>query len=156
MTLPAFFLDDRRHCKDSTIMHPENGWGVDKAKAVCLPPGKQPCPFLAECLEYALTTHQEFGIWGGRSMRARGRIRKGPPEHGTIAGYGWHRRHDEPPCDDCRIAHNVRHTETNEKRPCRTHRSYPTVDAVPIRSDTTPYECHLCGMWHATTKRRAA
>lgn len=29
-----------------------------------------------------------------------------PPDHGTDAGYQWHRRHKVPVCDPCRMAHN--------------------------------------------------
>lgn len=155
MTLPAFFLDPRRHCKGSLLMWPEDTKGVAVAIAICQPPGKKPCPFVEECLQYALEHHEEHGVWGGRSMRARGRIRS-RPEHGTVAGYGWHRRHREQPCDACRTAHNAWKVDNNDKHPCRKVRAYPNVDAVPIRSDTTPYECHVCGQWHATTKRRAA
>lgn len=33
---------------------------IEQAKAVC-----QDCPVSAECLEYALRTHQDAGVWGG-------------------------------------------------------------------------------------------
>ena len=33
---------------------------IRRAKAVCAS-----CPVQSPCLAYALTTHQEFGIWGG-------------------------------------------------------------------------------------------
>jgi WhiB family redox-sensing transcriptional regulator len=29
------------------------------------------CPVRAQCLDYALETHQLFGIWGGLSERQR-------------------------------------------------------------------------------------
>lgn len=42
-----------------------------EAKAICAA-----CPVRAECLEFALATNQEFGIWGGASERERRRIRR--------------------------------------------------------------------------------
>lgn len=50
---------------------------TEEAKAVCAR-----CPVRQECLEYALATHQEAGIWGGLTedelralRRARSRAR---------------------------------------------------------------------------------
>lgn len=34
------------------------------------------CPRLDQCLEYALTNHERFGIWGGMSERERDRLKK--------------------------------------------------------------------------------
>lgn len=34
------------------------------------------CEVREECLEYALDTNQLFGIWGGKTAKERGRIRK--------------------------------------------------------------------------------
>ncbi|MFE9232025.1 WhiB family transcriptional regulator [Cellulosimicrobium funkei] len=48
------------------FFHPEGERGlmrqrrVEAAKAIC---GR--CPFAAECLDYAITTGQEYGVWGG-------------------------------------------------------------------------------------------
>lgn len=43
---------------------------VRRAKAVC-----RSCPVLIECLEYALATHQNHGIWGGLTPSERRRVR---------------------------------------------------------------------------------
>lgn len=40
------------------------------AKEVCAT-----CPVAEECLEYAMTTHQHFGVWGGTCERDRDRLR---------------------------------------------------------------------------------
>lgn len=40
-----------------------------KARKVCLV-----CPVKAECLDYALETKQEFGIWGGLTVTQRKRL----------------------------------------------------------------------------------
>ncbi len=44
---------------------------IDAAKAVCVT-----CPVRKECLEYALTTRQDDGIWGGLDEEERKRMRK--------------------------------------------------------------------------------
>jgi len=44
---------------------------IDRAKQVC---GE--CPVNVECLEYALETNQDSGIWGGTSEEERRNIRR--------------------------------------------------------------------------------
>ncbi len=44
---------------------------IDRAKQVC---GE--CPVNAECLEYALETNQDSGIWGGTSEEERRQLRR--------------------------------------------------------------------------------
>jgi WhiB family redox-sensing transcriptional regulator len=44
---------------------------VDRAKEVC---GQ--CPVKSECLDYALETNQDSGIWGGTSEEERRDIRR--------------------------------------------------------------------------------
>jgi WhiB family transcriptional regulator, redox-sensing transcriptional regulator len=44
---------------------------IDRAKQVC---GE--CPVNVECLEYALETNQDSGIWGGTSEEERRTIRR--------------------------------------------------------------------------------
>jgi len=41
------------------------------AKAICAE-----CSVRRQCLEYALTTRQDAGVWGGKSERERRRIRR--------------------------------------------------------------------------------
>ena len=45
---------------------------IDAAKRVC---GQ--CPVTHECLEFALGTNQESGVWGGLTEEERRRLRKG-------------------------------------------------------------------------------
>lgn len=63
-------------CKDK----PPKWWFPDdsrtpmnamKAKEVCAG-----CPVREECLQFAITTHQEYGIWGGMERRERKSQRK--------------------------------------------------------------------------------
>lgn len=55
-----------------------NAWDVvrivDAAKAVC-----GPCPVREACLQYAVETNQDTGVWGGTSEEERRKLRK----------YGW-------------------------------------------------------------------
>lgn len=44
---------------------------VQTARAICAE-----CPVQQECLEYALTHHEIFGVWGGRTERERRKLLK--------------------------------------------------------------------------------
>jgi WhiB family redox-sensing transcriptional regulator len=44
---------------------------IENAKAVC-----RQCDVQRECLEYALTTNQDSGIWGGTSEEERRALRR--------------------------------------------------------------------------------
>jgi WhiB family redox-sensing transcriptional regulator len=45
--------------------------GIQSAKAVCLS-----CPVNDPCLQFALETNQEAGVWGGKDEDERRRLRK--------------------------------------------------------------------------------
>lgn len=45
---------------------PERGESTAPAKAVCVG-----CPVRTECLNYAVTRNERFGVWGGLSERER-------------------------------------------------------------------------------------
>lgn len=51
----------------------------ERAKAVC-----RSCPVRRECLRYALTSVEQWGIWGATTARERERI--GVPGCGSING----------------------------------------------------------------------
>lgn len=44
---------------------------IRDAKVVC-----QQCPVMAECLKFAISTNQEYGIWGGTSEEERRVLRR--------------------------------------------------------------------------------
>jgi WhiB family redox-sensing transcriptional regulator len=44
---------------------------IAAAKAVC-----EACPVRLECLEFALSTNQEYGVWGGASEEERRVLRR--------------------------------------------------------------------------------
>lgn len=56
---------------DPEIFYPTDGASTAVAKAIC-----RTCPVRAECLEYALTNGERFGVWGGRSERDRRKMRR--------------------------------------------------------------------------------
>ena len=55
---------------DPESFFPEKGGSTREAKRVCTG-----CEVRAECLEFALTNDERFGIWGGLSERERRRLR---------------------------------------------------------------------------------
>lgn len=70
---------DRAACRDTSpeLFFPIGTTGValdqiDAAKRVC-----DSCPVAHECLEFALATNQEAGVWGGLTEDERRRVRKG-------------------------------------------------------------------------------
>ena len=75
-------LDDRwrEHAAcatvDSDLFFPVGVTGpavgqIAAAKAVC-----SGCPVRSECLEFAIATNQEYGVWGGTSEEERRALRR--------------------------------------------------------------------------------
>jgi len=56
---------------DPEAFFPEKGGSTREAKRIC-----SGCEVRAECLDYALTHDERFGIWGGLSERERRRLRR--------------------------------------------------------------------------------
>jgi len=56
---------------DPDLFFPERGASTREAKSVC-----RSCEVRLECLEYALSHGEKFGIWGGLSERERRRVRR--------------------------------------------------------------------------------
>jgi WhiB family redox-sensing transcriptional regulator len=54
---------------DPEAFFPEKGGSTREAKRIC-----QGCAVRDECLEYALSNEERFGIWGGLSERERRRV----------------------------------------------------------------------------------
>jgi len=79
---------------DPDAFHPDAGGSTREAKAVCAK-----CPVVEDCLQWALTTNERFGVWGGHSERERRAISNGTattcPDCGQLfygAGYNTHQR----------------------------------------------------------------
>jgi WhiB family transcriptional regulator, redox-sensing transcriptional regulator len=63
---------DRGRCKgaDPTVFYPEDDEDPGEvAKAIC-----ESCGVREACLEYAITTREKAGVWGGYTARERRRI----------------------------------------------------------------------------------
>jgi WhiB family transcriptional regulator, redox-sensing transcriptional regulator len=56
---------------DPDLFFPERGASTREAKEVC-----RGCVVREDCLEYALSNGEKFGIWGGLSERERRRVRR--------------------------------------------------------------------------------
>ncbi|NHB85680.1 WhiB family transcriptional regulator [Tessaracoccus sp. HDW20] len=56
---------------DPEAFFPEKGGSTREAKRVCLS-----CTVRTECLEYALSHDERFGIWGGLSERERRKLKR--------------------------------------------------------------------------------
>jgi WhiB family redox-sensing transcriptional regulator len=70
---------DRSLCRDSNpeLFFPIGATGVaidqiEAAQDIC-----HECPVTRECLEFALATNQEAGVWGGTTEEERRKLRKG-------------------------------------------------------------------------------
>ena len=73
LTADSLAWQEKANCKgaNADLFFPERGASTRKAKGICAA-----CQVRIECLEYALTEGEKFGIWGGLSERERRRIRK--------------------------------------------------------------------------------
>ncbi|MEU4607611.1 WhiB family transcriptional regulator [Kribbella sp. NPDC023972] len=56
---------------DPEAFFPVMGGSTRDAKKICLG-----CDVRGECLEYALTNDERFGVWGGLSERERRKLKK--------------------------------------------------------------------------------
>ena len=56
---------------DPDLFFPERGASTNEAKRIC-----RACLVREECLEYALTNGEKFGIWGGLDERQRRHVRR--------------------------------------------------------------------------------
>jgi WhiB family redox-sensing transcriptional regulator len=56
---------------DTNVFFPVTDEEAEEAKAVCAA-----CPVREECLEFALLTRQEDGVWGGLTEVERRRLRR--------------------------------------------------------------------------------
>ncbi len=53
------------------LFFPDKGANPRQAKQVC-----QACPVTAQCLDYAMATRDNYGIYGGLTPRERMRLRR--------------------------------------------------------------------------------
>lgn len=117
---------ERAACRglDPDLFFPERGESTTAAKAICAD-----CPVRPECLGFALTENEKFGIWGGKSERERRAARARIPrserptriQHGTEAGWAG-----GCPCGSCRCAHDAHSVEARPGRPQPESGTRPT------------------------------
>lgn len=92
-TTPDNREDDPEAWKDEALcaevggdmFFPEKGGSIRDAKKIC-----ESCDVRAQCLQYALDNHEDFGIWGGKSPRQRQKLRAAREDtvtHGTNTMY---------------------------------------------------------------------
>jgi WhiB family redox-sensing transcriptional regulator len=64
---------DQARCRgvDPQVFHPaeEDDVAAEQAKAIC-----DVCPVIESCLEYAVSTREKDGVWGGMTARERRRL----------------------------------------------------------------------------------
>jgi WhiB family redox-sensing transcriptional regulator len=90
----------RAACKD---LHPSQFFPSDSGRGALRQEREalkicETCPVRTECLAYATSNRERFGVWGGRSFEPK---RK---KCGTISGHRQHVRNDEPSCFLCEAA----------------------------------------------------
>ena len=73
---------DYANCRgaDADLFFPERGASTRKAKGICAE-----CQVQVDCLEFAVTKSEKFGIWG-RTVRARTPQDSQGAGHGVAAG----------------------------------------------------------------------
>jgi WhiB family redox-sensing transcriptional regulator len=64
---------DYANCRgaDADLFFPERGASTRKAKGICMA-----CEVREQCLDFAISQGEKFGIWGGLSERERRRVRR--------------------------------------------------------------------------------
>ncbi len=67
----AWMADGNCRLHPPATFFPSDGVGVDRARKIC-----RDCPVSVTCLEYALESRIDHGVWGGCSERERRRIIK--------------------------------------------------------------------------------
>lgn len=113
---PEWMDDGLCHQTDPEAFFPEKGGSTREAKSICAR-----CPVEAECLDYALSNDERFGIWGGLSERERRKVKKAlqaeagierfpcprcDEEFDTSAAVAVHERsHDRAPAEDLPCPH---------------------------------------------------
>lgn len=84
----TYHWHDRSACRDTdpSLFFPVGTTGqalvqIERAKAVC-----RQCEVSAECLDFALRTSQDAGIWGGTSEEERRKLRRAMNARARAAG----------------------------------------------------------------------
>lgn len=73
---PHWHADAKCHGMTQIMYPTREAKTAEEARAIC-----QTCPVQEPCLEYALSTGEKFGIFGGLSEKQRRRIRRQRQQH---------------------------------------------------------------------------
>ena len=86
-TSTDFFAESACQDVDTTVFFPVSDTFAGEARAVCAA-----CPVAGQCLEYAISTRQSDGVWGGltaverhRLVRRRQKVAREQRERSTAA-----------------------------------------------------------------------
>jgi WhiB family redox-sensing transcriptional regulator len=73
LDVPAWYADAACKGMDPALFYPEgpNDTSLGHAIRVC-----RSCPVRRDCLEHAIATNEQRGVWGGVGMSAHGRRRQ--------------------------------------------------------------------------------
>ena len=125
---------DQANCKnvDTNVFFPNDMGQIKPEKMTEALHYCYSCPVKEQCLEYAINSNIQVGIWGGMSTRARRQIaverrkemRTYVP-HGTVTmfsrEYSAFRKGEGPaPCNQCQIAH--RSYRASQAKRIRAHK----------------------------------
>ena len=67
--ISEFFDDSACKDADTSVFFPVSDTFAGEAKAICAT-----CPVAEQCLEYAISSHQSDGVWGGLTAQERHRL----------------------------------------------------------------------------------
>lgn len=80
-SLPAWMAEGVCAQADPEAFFPERGHSATDAKKLCMS-----CPVRGRCLDYALSNHERFGVWGGLSEHERSQLAANPDEEPISRG----------------------------------------------------------------------
>lgn len=167
LALPAFLDTGRAHCAqpgaDPEMWHSTDPGNQHAAADAC-----SVCPLRTACLDYALTTRQRSGVWGGLTVKQRGRLLsddgswlddegrlRRPCE--TEGGFLGHRRYGET-CQRCDAAHEARVLARRQLLLAEAHMAGGTTSGAEIHRRLGELPCALCrgAVARQSAARRAA
>lgn len=96
------------------------------------------CPLLLACMKYALTSGQEYGVWGGVDFEARAL------GCGTDRGYRTHKRRGELPCRLCESAHTEAVEADRRQRLAEEHAAGGTIRGYWLHRRLEEEACVPC------------
>lgn len=139
------FMDGTELCAqaDPDTWFPEKGGSARQAKQICAS-----CPLRQPCLEYALANGEQFGIWGGSSLREREAMpgfKPAPPAPREPA--------KAPVAPALPVCHRRNRYTSEAAARAAQRRMSPGMSHAA--NHTRPVPCSECDGWHITTRSAA-